>query len=73
MMRQFLMAALLAAGLAAGAQAGPGSEFASFAQRLRAEAIARSQAAARSLRHRPHISMRKTRSPSNWNSSRSRR
>ena len=46
MMRQILLAALLATGLAATAQAGPGSDFAAFAQRLRTEATARSQAAA---------------------------
>ncbi|MEA1943133.1 MAG: hypothetical protein U9P68_12890 [Pseudomonadota bacterium] len=46
MMRTLLMAALAATGLAASAQAGPGADLAEFAERLRAEATARSQTAA---------------------------
>jgi len=46
MMRTLLMAALAAAGLTATAQAGPGADLAEFAERLGAQAEARSQAAA---------------------------
>lgn len=46
MMRQIATALLLAAAVTAGASAGPGSDFAEFASRLRGEAAARSQAAA---------------------------
>ena len=46
MLRQFATALLLAAAATAAAQAGPGSDFAEFAQRLRTEAAARSQTAA---------------------------
>lgn len=46
MMRILLMAALAATGLTAAAQAGPGADLAEFAERLGAEAAARSQTAA---------------------------
>jgi len=46
MMRTLLTAALAATALAASAQAGPGADLAEFAERLGAQAEARSQAAA---------------------------